>query len=337
MTLISIIIPVYNAEKTIEDTINSIVKQKFKNYEIILVNDGSTDRTGEVISSLTKRFDNLKVFQQKNSGPLIARNKGISEAKGEYLMFVDADDYLAEGSLNQINRFIQDNDYDMYIFKWMVRFRNTLQEQKPTFNHLQSFSSTNKELIYNEILKSSKLNSLAIKIFKRDLVELEEFNNFKLNNIKHGEDLILSLQAFNNAESIIYLDIPWYIYVQNSESTTYTFNTSKYQDIKIIDEILHFYSDNWNIPEEIVDEKLNLRYLINIVKLIPTYDILKSDDTKGVYGYLNKIASDAKFQELIKLNQLHHLDFRYKLLLKLLYYRQFRLVIFLKSLNSLQK
>ena len=92
--LISVIVPVYNGEKVIEKCIDSLLKQTYQEMEIILVNDGSIDNTDSICSSYRKKYDCIKYFLQKNQGPGAARNRGLKEAKGEYLAFVDADDWL---------------------------------------------------------------------------------------------------------------------------------------------------------------------------------------------------------------------------------------------------
>ena len=90
MLKLSIIIPVYNAEKTIERCINSILNQEFKDFEIILINDGSTDRSGEICSTYVNKDSRIKLYSQSNGGVSSARNVGLREAKGEFIIFIDA-------------------------------------------------------------------------------------------------------------------------------------------------------------------------------------------------------------------------------------------------------
>ena len=92
--LVSVIVPIYNAEKYMENCIDSICNQTLKNIEIILINDGSSDNSGEMVNEYATKDIRIKVIHQENSGPSIARNKGISIAKGKYIGFVDSDDYI---------------------------------------------------------------------------------------------------------------------------------------------------------------------------------------------------------------------------------------------------
>lgn len=100
--LISIIVPIYNVERYIEECIDSIVRQNVKEWELLLVDDGSTDSSGVICDEYSNRFDNIRVFHKKNGGVSSARNIGIAEAKGDWLVFVDGDDWLAEDYLDPI-------------------------------------------------------------------------------------------------------------------------------------------------------------------------------------------------------------------------------------------
>ncbi|MGB3535685.1 MAG: glycosyltransferase [Microcoleaceae cyanobacterium] len=116
MSLISIIIPVYNGEKTIQETILSVLNQTYKNIEIIIINDGSTDSTLEVISSIPN--SNIKVFSYPNTGVSASRNRGIAEAKGEYISFIDADDLWTPDKLETQFNALQENPQAAVAYSW---------------------------------------------------------------------------------------------------------------------------------------------------------------------------------------------------------------------------
>lgn len=112
MKSVSIVIPAYNAAAFIENCINSALNQTYKNFEIIVVNDGSTDNTLEILERLKKKDSRIKIFSQKNAGVSCARNKGIKEASGELITFVDADDTLLENALEiMVNLMADDVDF----------------------------------------------------------------------------------------------------------------------------------------------------------------------------------------------------------------------------------
>ena len=103
--LVSIIIPIYNSEKYLKKCIDSILEQKYNNLEIILINDGSTDNSGKICDRLAIEDKRIKVIHKLNEGVSIARNKGLEMAKGEYIFFIDSDDYIDENTLSvNVNR-----------------------------------------------------------------------------------------------------------------------------------------------------------------------------------------------------------------------------------------
>ena len=103
--LISVIIPVYNVEEYLHYAIESLEKQTYKNFEVILVNDGSTDNSGELCDKYSEKYSNVKVFHKENGGLSDARNFGVKKAKGEFITFLDPDDYLEAYSLELLEVF----------------------------------------------------------------------------------------------------------------------------------------------------------------------------------------------------------------------------------------
>lgn len=106
--LMSIIIPVYNVEKYLKECVNSILKQDFFDYEIILVDDGSKDSSGEICDEYAKNIDNITVIHKENGGLSDARNVGLKAAKGEYILFIDSDDYIGDGALSRMSQCINE-------------------------------------------------------------------------------------------------------------------------------------------------------------------------------------------------------------------------------------
>ncbi|MGL5192222.1 MAG: glycosyltransferase family 2 protein, partial [Chroococcales cyanobacterium] len=116
MPTISVIIPAYNAEKTIQETIESVLNQTFPDFELIVINDGSTDRTLEIVSGLTD--SRLQVFSFPNSGPQKSRNRGISLATGDYLSFIDADDLWTPDKLERQLQSLQEHPEAAVVYSW---------------------------------------------------------------------------------------------------------------------------------------------------------------------------------------------------------------------------
>src|SRR5699024_4378514 len=111
----SIIIPAYNAENTIEKCINNIQSQTYRDFEVIVINDGSKDSTAEILENLTLAYTNMQYKTVENNGPGVARNQGIELAKGEYLIFIDVDDFIKEDFLLNHYSLIENKEYDLIV------------------------------------------------------------------------------------------------------------------------------------------------------------------------------------------------------------------------------
>ena len=107
---ISVVIPVYNAEKYIGKCLDSIINQTYKNWEVICINDGSSDKSEEIIDTYKNQKYNITLIKQKNMGPGAARNTGIDKANGDYIVFIDADDYIDSNFFSRLNDVVQDTD-----------------------------------------------------------------------------------------------------------------------------------------------------------------------------------------------------------------------------------
>ena len=116
MVKISVIVPVYNCEDYLEESIRSILNQSFNDIEIICVDDGSTDDSLNILKELSKQDTRLKVYTQENQGASVARNNALEKASGDYIYFFDADDYAVEDCLEKVYSNAVNNDSDMVIF-----------------------------------------------------------------------------------------------------------------------------------------------------------------------------------------------------------------------------
>ena len=122
MIKISIIVPVYNVEEYLDECINSLLNQKYDNYEIIIVDDGSTDNSGKICDEYKKKYDIIQVYHKKNSGLSDTRNYGIKKASGDYLMFVDSDDYIEKNILEKITKKIESSKCNILITRFIEKY-----------------------------------------------------------------------------------------------------------------------------------------------------------------------------------------------------------------------
>ena len=117
---VSVIIPAYNAEKYIEDALNSVLKSKYKNIEVIVINDGSTDRTADILNEYSEKESRLLIINEKNAGVSKARNKGIRRARGNFIFFLDADDTINPVAFDKAIENLNLNNIDIWMFPYNI-------------------------------------------------------------------------------------------------------------------------------------------------------------------------------------------------------------------------
>lgn len=165
----SVIIPVYNAKKTLNRCVDSLLKQNRSDTEIILVNDGSSDNSRAICEEYAKKFDNVKLVSQENAGVSAARNAGLDMACGEYVLFVDSDDYVAEDLFLNIDKVLHDVDVDWLLFSGCVDdgLKKTEIISKPIL------TKNRKDLLPHIIdsICSKSINGPWAKLYKRELIE----------------------------------------------------------------------------------------------------------------------------------------------------------------------
>ena len=215
MPKISVIVPVYNTEKYIEKCLDSIISQDMKDIEVIVVNDGSTDNSEEIIKKYVEQYpDKVKLYTQVNGGLSSARNYGISKATGKYLCFVDSDDYIAKNLFDELDTFISD-DVDLIKYKCIKVDENGEQIEKVNG---PVFAKKNGNEAFNELYSQDVLmEAVWLYLCKR---EFWERNNFQFPVNKFHEDWAVVPIMVISANAVVSTGIYGYCYVQSSNSIT---------------------------------------------------------------------------------------------------------------------
>ena len=203
--LLSVIIPVYNVEKYIRECFNSILDQKFDNIEFICIDDGSTDSSGLICDEYALRDKRLIVIHTENKGVAAARNLGLCLAKGEYIAWIDPDDYISSNWIEMITKAILENDWDILVFNYTVLKddKRVVKEYKNKMGFIDKF-----EFLY-DIVDDQKIQSqLWQKVFKRELFKGIVFPE----NAKCMEDYAVLHKIIEKARNIFYLHSMLYFY-----------------------------------------------------------------------------------------------------------------------------
>ena len=217
--LLSIIIPLYNCREYINRCILSVYCQKLDehDFEVIVINDGSTDGGEKLVEDLAKKHSNLVLLNQQNQGLSAVRNRGVEVARGRYIEFLDADDYLTPGNMGKLLRTAVDNDLDILVFKTKVvedKLDNVPESPSPKdFNISPVITGAEAELLQPIPEYVFSVNYL---LMRRQLYL--DLNLRFDTDISFGEDAIVSMQLFYNSKHVIVTDCDAHRYVNRSSS-----------------------------------------------------------------------------------------------------------------------
>ncbi len=255
--LLSIIIPMYNLEQYISYCLDSIVSQIRENVEIILIDDGSKDKTKEICNSYCEKYSYIKYFYQDNAGVSVARNNGLKRAIGDYILFVDGDDWIIKDTLLQIiNKIKKNREVDIFAGDFVKSKNNQAKSKKVrTTLNLKEYDFP-ENLI--KLFETNNFNpSLCCNIIKRNLFF---DNNILLDaNVKYTEDMDCMLQLFLKAEKIVFIEKPFYVYRQNQSSATHSCS------LKRVDDTMNFVI-KWNDRIQEIESVELKKYLFNFVQ-----------------------------------------------------------------------
>ena len=223
--LISIIVPVYNAESYLDRCIKSVVQQTYWNLELILIDDGSYDDSSEICSCWISKDDRIKYYHQYNSGVSLARNLGMKYAKGEYVAFVDADDFLDNSFCEKMIKHLEENDADI-IF---CERKNCYEDGKCTVTGFESHRLLMVPSSKYEYYGNYERRSVWGAVFKSKILKGQYFSEL----LAVGEDALYLIQAIQKSKMLVYFDEPLYNYTIQNESAYFgKFTERKFTEIQ---------------------------------------------------------------------------------------------------------
>lgn len=212
--LVSIIVPVYNVENYINRCVDSLIKQTYKNIEIILVNDGSSDNSGIICDKYSEDNLNIRTYHKENGGLADARNFGISKATGDYIMFVDSDDFLENNAIECILKYDIGDDVDIVVYGMIIDYEDGASVKK-NVGYFRKLDKVN-ALIELNSYKNIDV-SACNKLFKSFL-----FDDIKFPKGKLCEDYYIMYKLFDQCNSIMVIPENLYHYYQRKGSITHT-------------------------------------------------------------------------------------------------------------------
>jgi glycosyltransferase involved in cell wall biosynthesis len=221
--LISIIVPVYNAQNYIEKCVNSIISQSYKNIEIILVDDGSTDRSPLILDNYAKLDSRIRVIHKTNGGVSDTRNCGLDAAKGDYIGFIDADDWVDVKMYENLHNYLSIHEADISCCSYYNEFENYTTK---TINFRKDRIFNRNESLTN-FLEGSFGRAVWNKLFRKSILK-HRFDT----GMSVGEDSYFFYQAIKNSDKMVFISKPLYHYVLRSGSATHVkLNESKFDTL----------------------------------------------------------------------------------------------------------
>lgn len=227
--LISVIIPVYNVEKYLRKCLDSVVSQTYNNLEILIVDDGSTDCSGQICDEYAEKDDRIQVFHQLNCGLSKARNTGIDLSTGDYLMFIDSDDYISKDMAMELYNELKKSNADMSIcnFHYVDENNNIIKTKELDFHNAGSFILTKKELL-NALTNSNISTAIVIgcnKLYKNSI-----FDSLRYPVGRIYEDEFIIHHILNKIDKAVLINRKYYYYIKRDNSITHTNYTIKNVD-----------------------------------------------------------------------------------------------------------
>lgn len=295
--MISVIVPVYNVEKYLERCVKSIAAQTYKDLEILLIDDGSTDKSGKMCDDFQQTDSRIKAFHKQNGGLSDARNYGIEHSAGEFISFVDSDDYIDEKMLETLHRLITENDADLAVCSAMDVFEG---KEVTQVKEIKKFN-LNKVESYKYMLRGDGIPSACNKLYKRQTVGDVRFPVGKL-----YEDGFFTPQILKKVEKTAVTSKPMYYYFRRADSiTTKPFRKGDLDVIEAYDKCVKQVKEL--CPEALPYAEFRYRnaYFNVLDKMLMRDDCKEIPEYKQVVKYLKKhtaqIVKDPGFGKMRKI------------------------------------
>jgi len=267
--LVSVIIPVYNVEKYLNKCIKSILEQTYSNLEIIIINDGSTDNSLDIIKSNMVEDERIFLIDIENAGVSNARNLGLKKARGKYVVFVDSDDWVEKDYIDLLVHFTEKNSCQLAV----SNFDNNEDDQNREINY-DIKTITGKKELYHHLLSVYNFSGfLWNKIFIMDIIKK---NKISFNNKLHiNEDLVFLCDYFQYCDRAIFINKRLYNYIIRKNSALRSkFSYKQISKIHAMEKVINYYAKYDN-------DKLNILYYEYVIAAYKTLYILKINNVQN--------------------------------------------------------
>ena len=325
----SVIIPVYNVENYLTRCLDSLLAQNYADLEILLIDNGSKDQSGQICEDYAAKFSNITAYHIPNKGVGSARNFGLAKAKGEFICFVDADDYL-EGNLFSDLESQLDSQLDLLVFSYYNSIEQNLSEITRSAKILPTEGKKDKSdfiALFQELFLTDMMYTVWNKIYRREFLEEHQivFESYEL-----GEDVRFNLNVYQHVNTVFLVKSGYYVYVSgriDSAMGQYNPYRMSYQleELEKVDQLM----TGWDIHDDQFIDQIKARILMSNIQNISNQKMSLSKKRH----YVEVLCRNQEIIALLKkaASPLH------PLVRRLLHFRMYLTVIFLKKLQTLIK
>ena len=325
----SVIIPVYNVEKYIDRCLKSIISQNYDDLEIIVIDNGSTDSSGSICDTYASEYSNISVYHIENHGVGSARNFGLAKAQGEFICFVDADDYLVGNLFSDMENQL-DSSLDLLVFSYYNSLEKNLSETARSAKILPIEGKKDRNQfidLFTKLFLSDMMYTVWNKIYRRKFLEEHQivFESYEL-----GEDVRFNLKVYQHVNAVSLVKSCYYVYISGrvgSAMGQYNPNRMNYQleELGKVDQLM----TSWNIHDDQFIDQIKARILMSNIQNISKQKMSLSKKRH----YVEVLCRNQEMNALLKkaASPLH------PLVRRLLHFRMYLTVIFLKKLQTLIK
>ena len=325
----SVIVPVYNVENYLSRCIDSLLAQNYVDLEILLIDNGSKDQSGQICEDYATQFSNITAYHIPNKGVGSARNFGLSKAKGEFICFVDADDYLVGNLFSDVESQL-DSQLDLLVFSYYNSIEKNLSEIDRSAKILPTEGKKDKSdfiALFQELFLTDMMYTVWNKIYRREFLEEHQivFESYEL-----GEDVRFNLSVYQHVNTVFLVKSAYYVYVSgrvDSAMGQYNPNRMNYQleELGKVDQLMI----SWNSHDDQFIDQIKARILMSNIQNISKQKMSLSKKRH----YVEVLCRNQEMIALLKkaTSPLH------PLVRRLLHFRMYLTVIFLKKLQTLIK
>ena len=323
MKMVSIIVPVYNAEKNLKRCVESLLVQTYSNIEILLIDDGAEDSSPQICDKFAEMDKRVTAIHKENGGVSSARNEGLKRAKGQYIQFVDSDDWIAQDYTEKLVAGLEKNNSELVIGGMIF-----VQEENQEVRRLDEYTISEKQMWEKQfgfLYKEYYLNSVWNKLFLKDKI-VDSFQE----DISLGEDCCFVLAYLRNVSQMQLISDSGYYYQMGSpNSLTKQCNMKEFENAKFLYEKARSYAIH-TFGKFVGKEEISYIFLQDLRRLLVQINNQKIWNAQEKIAYLNQFASDPVF--LGMKGEVAKLGSKQKILFGLLRKRYFRLMLLMMKI-----